>query len=420
MSKSNRRSARHRRVGLPCRAGAVGGRAQRLLSAEKLEDRTLLAADIFGWHNAAAPTDVNADGYTSVVDALLVINDLNAYGVRGLSSLQATAPVSAGEGEPASGANAYLDVNGDNFISPIDALIVINLLNAEAEGDELVRFRTAITNTSGSPITSVLSGQQFELTVYVQDIRTSTNPANMGVAAAYPDLAFSDSDLFSIPGVNPANFRASFDFTVGPYTTTPHAVDGDFAVPPAVTTVTQGGGGNNEIQRVSLNNDLAPVGSPATFTLTFQGSPTGQISFNATAADVQSALEGLASVNPGDVSVTGEAGGPWTVEFTGAKANTNFRADDHCRREHPGQRGRLRRSRRFHAVGPDESAERTASLVGDVVGRGQRLADRRAERGGRSVVSGVGVRRHDQRPDHAGRRSRGPVVPCRSRRRPSW
>ncbi|HEX2095875.1 MAG TPA: hypothetical protein VHF50_00715 [Solirubrobacterales bacterium] len=50
---------------------------------------------------------------------------------------------------------------------------------------------------------------------------------------------------------------------------------------------------------------------------------TTDIPYNASAVQLQSALEGLTTIAPGDVSVTGSAGGPWTVEFTGSYADVN-------------------------------------------------------------------------------------------------
>ncbi|MFE9812419.1 hypothetical protein [Streptomyces sp. NPDC005548] len=62
------------------------------------------------------------------------------------------------------------------------------------------------------------------------------------------------------------------------------------------------------------------TGSPTggTFTLTFSGQTTGGIAYNASAAVVQAALEALSNIAPGDVTVTGNAGGPYTVVFGGA------------------------------------------------------------------------------------------------------
>lgn len=59
-----------------------------------------------------------------------------------------------------------------------------------------------------------------------------------------------------------------------------------------------------------------------TFRLTFNGATTTAISEAATAATVQAALAALPTVGAGNVLVTGGAGGPWTVTFTGALADT--------------------------------------------------------------------------------------------------
>jgi hypothetical protein len=61
------------------------------------------------------------------------------------------------------------------------------------------------------------------------------------------------------------------------------------------------------------------TGSPTggTFTLTYDGQTTSTIAYNATAATVQSRLIALSSIEEGNVSVTGSAGGPYSVTFTG-------------------------------------------------------------------------------------------------------
>jgi hypothetical protein len=59
------------------------------------------------------------------------------------------------------------------------------------------------------------------------------------------------------------------------------------------------------------------------FTLTFGAATTDPLAFDATAAAVQSALEGLAGIGTGNVVVSGDAGGPWTVEFQGDLAAQN-------------------------------------------------------------------------------------------------
>jgi hypothetical protein len=54
------------------------------------------------------------------------------------------------------------------------------------------------------------------------------------------------------------------------------------------------------------------------FRLEFKGQLSATIPFHASAAEVQSALEALSTINPGNVLVSGAAGGPYTVEYVGA------------------------------------------------------------------------------------------------------
>lgn len=83
--------------------------------------------------------------------------------------------------------------------------------------------------------------------------------------------------------------------------------------------------GTDEIQTVTVTG--APTGG--SFTLTFSGQTTAAIAYNATAATVQAALEALSNINPGDVAVTGAAGGVWSVTFTGQYADVNVPAMTH-------------------------------------------------------------------------------------------
>jgi hypothetical protein len=56
-----------------------------------------------------------------------------------------------------------------------------------------------------------------------------------------------------------------------------------------------------------------------TFTLTVGAYTTAAIAYNASAAAVKSALEALANVGTGGVTVTGAAGGPYTINFVGSQ-----------------------------------------------------------------------------------------------------
>lgn len=76
-------------------------------------------------------------------------------------------------------------------------------------------------------------------------------------------------------------------------------------------------GGTNEVQLITVD------ATGGTFTISFGGSTTGAIAEAAAAATVQAALEALASIGTGNVTVTGSAGGPFTITFVGALARTN-------------------------------------------------------------------------------------------------
>ena len=82
------------------------------LTVENLENRLLLAADL-AFQNPLLFQDVNFDSYISQIDALQVINHLNAA-----DAVPEEAPV-----------GSFLDVSGDNQASAIDALQIINGLN---------------------------------------------------------------------------------------------------------------------------------------------------------------------------------------------------------------------------------------------------------------------------------------------------
>ncbi len=65
--------------------------------------------------------------------------------------------------------------------------------------------------------------------------------------------------------------------------------------------------------------------APATgnFVLEFNGRTTRNIAYNASAASLESALESLATIGENNVAVTGNVGGPFTIVFQGALANTD-------------------------------------------------------------------------------------------------
>ena len=202
---------------------------RRRLRTETLEDRMMLSVDLIPYQNPAMPMDVNNDGFVSPLDALIVINDLNANGPRNLlpsSTLDpdtGLTPSTGGDGtatvDPTGGSSGgittvpvgpittgsftaqaegapatYPDVNGDNHISPVDALIILNALNAEgAPGDTVEITLEAIdndgnvmSNLATDPAFEIEPGEDFFVTVYVEDIRGQAT----GVDHAFIDMTY--------------------------------------------------------------------------------------------------------------------------------------------------------------------------------------------------------------------------------------
>lgn len=77
------------------------------------------------WQNLPDTCDVNNDGWVTPLDALLVINRLNTSGAGPLPP-----PQSPFLPPP------YYDVNGDQHVTPLDVLRVVNRINQRAQGGE--------------------------------------------------------------------------------------------------------------------------------------------------------------------------------------------------------------------------------------------------------------------------------------------
>lgn len=80
-------------------------------------------------------------------------------------------------------------------------------------------------------------------------------------------------------------------------------------------------GATNDVQTLTLSG--SPTGGTVKLSLTFPAGntqTTATIAYNASAATVQSAIAALSNVGSGNVTVTGSAGGPWTVTFGGLLA----------------------------------------------------------------------------------------------------
>lgn len=78
-------------------------------------------------------------------------------------------------------------------------------------------------------------------------------------------------------------------------------------------------GAVSEVQTVTILNATG-----GTFALGFRGVGTAQLAFNAAAAAVQTALQGLSTIGASNATVAGSAGGPYTVTFAAALAGQDL------------------------------------------------------------------------------------------------
>lgn len=83
-----------------------------------------------------------------------------------------------------------------------------------------------------------------------------------------------------------------------------------------VDTPTATGSPTNEVQTVTISG--SPTGGD--FVLVFRNKATTDIAYNATSSAVQTALQAVSTIGSGNATVSGSAGGPYTVTFAGALA----------------------------------------------------------------------------------------------------
>jgi hypothetical protein len=85
----------------------------------------LRIVNLRAWQNPYVATDVNRDGTPAPIDVLNVVNTLNSQMARPLATPTTDAELPT----------FYFDTNGDRFVTPQDALVVINLLNRQGGGE---------------------------------------------------------------------------------------------------------------------------------------------------------------------------------------------------------------------------------------------------------------------------------------------
>ncbi|MCA9128356.1 MAG: VCBS repeat-containing protein, partial [Planctomycetales bacterium] len=181
----------------------------RIRTFETLEARHVLAAAI--WNNVGNPRNADGDaaGFVSPIDALVIINELN--GPR--YSDPATGRLPRDVSVPA---NKFFDVNCDGFVSPSDVLPIVNELNAGGGGIGGMNGTGKFPNLACSP-------QLSEATAFVSELQqTLTLPDDSSAVKVWfraPEFDFgsrqSIRDAFEIEITDLAGNPVTLPYVAG-------------------------------------------------------------------------------------------------------------------------------------------------------------------------------------------------------------
>ena len=166
----------------------------KLRTIEQLETRRVFASD---WQNAFLPCDVDQSAYVTPLDALTVINQLNRVGSGAL---------------PVRGADAtepFFDVDGDGSLSPLDVVLVVNALNVQREPMALVAGLSPASDPNGNGVvldSSVTLGGQSLPGIAIEVTTVGSNHAAVqGSADNSGRFSFS---IPVAPGIQTLRLRA--------------------------------------------------------------------------------------------------------------------------------------------------------------------------------------------------------------------
>lgn len=185
---------------------------------------------------------------------------------------------------------------GEDFF--LEALIDDDYLTNEKQ---LLTFDPA---PAGGTFTLTFDGQTTGAITFVEDDPATTAANILAALNALSNIAPGDVIISAFDNSTTiflVEFAATYANTDVPKITTNYTnlTGGDVQI--TVSTSQDGVLPVDEVQTLSL--PTTPTGG--TFTLTYSGQTTGNIAYNASAATVQTALEALSNIAPGDVVCTG-------------------------------------------------------------------------------------------------------------------
>lgn len=146
-------------------------------------------------HNADFPADVNGDNLVTAIDALIVINQMARSGAEGEFASNQTET------------RYFHDVNGDGHISAIDALRVINWLNKPDSGssEPIAPVQYLVSDVESEPLTQVAEELSAQAKI-VGGIDPSANSNEVSaVEVSSSDSSDDDDDLLGLLADDIAN-----------------------------------------------------------------------------------------------------------------------------------------------------------------------------------------------------------------------
>lgn len=170
---------------------------RRRLFFEPMEPRLLLAAD---WQNPILASDVTGDGFVTPLDALVLINEWDARTV-----------VPSDGHLPSRDTHTdacFYDTSGDDYLTPHDILLVINALNTidvpslvqDCTDDGVDQLASNLSERLSQPSLSVLGSKSFRVGGYSSVVAPVHLPDRIGTRL---------TELFE--GFQPGSALASFD-----------------------------------------------------------------------------------------------------------------------------------------------------------------------------------------------------------------
>lgn len=254
-----------------------------------------------GQTSVSAPVQCTVAGTVGNIDAGAITGFGGLRSITGITSVTNQAPIQGGQDAETDA--AYKTRFQNSF-----------LRNISGTTDMFLALAVGQTGVSKANVVGPMSRYQE----YIQIPTTRDSAIGSTATNSYdPDGTIfphkRTSAISTIPYSKftwPTNYYLT-DTTLDPATAVFYRdeVDFIFNTPPVTVTAT----GTNEVQT------LTRTSTGGTYTLSFNGAVTGNLDASAAgvAGDIQTALRALSTIGGTNVAVTGSAGGPFTVTFSG-------------------------------------------------------------------------------------------------------